>query len=205
MPLQALGQLGLYLLAAQDLRELLIDLHRYWPLLQLGRQRLEIGLGSDQVLLGFAGADAQHGERFAEELSLATLLRLLREMLGPALQSSEVRYPAGVEPVAEWQRLFQLQARSQGRHLALLLPAAALDQPARSAQPGLRDTLRGGLEAALVRRSEEQSTSRRVLRWRRQPGTRPGRRRTGPVTSGAGQSAAQRGQRLRRPARQRSP
>lgn len=164
MPLQALGQLGLYLLAAPDLRELLIDLHRYWPLLQLGRRRLEIGVGSDQVLLGFASVDGQDDERFAEELSLATLLRLLREMLGPALASIEVRYPAGVEPAAEWNQLFQLQAHAQGRHLGLLLPATALDQPARSAQPALRDTLRGDLEAALVRRSEEHSTSRRVLR-----------------------------------------
>lgn len=166
MPLQTLGQVGLYLLAAADLRELLIDLHRYWPLVQLGRARLEIGVGAQQVVLGFRldpGRD-DPSERFAGELSLGALLRLLREMLGPALPAVEVRYPQPVEPAEAWTGLFGIAARSEGALLALCFPASALELPARSAQPALRDTLRGELEAALVRRSEENSTSRRVLR-----------------------------------------
>ena len=165
MPLQALGRLGLYLLAAQDLRELLIDLHRFWPLVQLGSARLEVSIDSQQVQLRFA-ADAGGSpatERFAEELTLASLWRLLREMLDEGLKDARVLYPAAETPPAEWGELFGVEASSGGARLALQLPAALLDQPSRSAQPALRETLRGELEAALMLRSQLQSTSRRVL------------------------------------------
>nr|WP_282452606.1 HDOD domain-containing protein [Lysobacter sp. CAU 1642] len=166
MPLQSLGRLGLYLLSAQDLRELLIDLHRYWPLIQLGHSRLEIGIGSEQVLIGFAAGATPPGEieRFAEELTLAALLRLLRQMLGEAAGPFAIVYPEGSAPRAEWNDLFGVASRGGHSRLALELPASALDLPARTAQSAMRDTLRGELELALVWRREQQSTSRRVLR-----------------------------------------
>lgn len=164
MPLQSLGRLGLFLLAAQDLRELLIDLHRYWPLIQLGETRLEIGIGEQQVALGFAGPVGRVATRqFAEDLTLAALLRLLRQSLGDVLDGAVIRCPAGEDPAPEWNDLFGVGVESVGQRLVLVLPAAALDRPARSQQPALRDTLRGELELALARRGEASSASRRVL------------------------------------------
>lgn len=165
MPFQALGQVGLFLVGAPELRELLTDLHRYWPLMQLGERRLQIGIGEATVRIGFAEeptAGLAPGQRLAEELAVGVLLRLLREVIGPGALQPQLLAPIGSASFGEWQRLFEIEPTACDR-LGLALPVAALDRPLRGASPALRAALRAQLEAQLALRHGGDSPAQRVV------------------------------------------
>ena len=164
LPLQALGGVGLFLASAADTGELLTDLQRYWPLLQLGSAALEVRPGAEQISLAFrAEHPVSAGRRAAQEYSLFCVLRLLRSVYGDRLPPARLAGFDG-QPRAQalWQAQHVLEILPGDAAPGLLFPPSLLSLRVSASNPTLRERLRPALDASLQRRRAPRDWTARV-------------------------------------------
>jgi HD-like signal output (HDOD) protein/AraC-like DNA-binding protein len=164
LPLQALGAVGLVLASAADSGELLTDLQRYWPLLQIGGAALLVRPGADAVELHCrAEQPLPAGRRAAQEYSLFCVLRLLRSVYGDRLPPGQLAgFDGQPRKLALWQAQHVLEPLPGEAAPALRFPASLLQQAVGAANPALRARLRPSLEAALQQRQTRRDWTARV-------------------------------------------
>ena len=165
VPLNGMGNVGLYLASAARLGELLSEAANYLDVVRMGDTRVALLMQGQQACLTFMrDAPWTLQDLLCTEIDLGCLLRLLRHSLGRDFRPDCIRYPAGSSELPEaWQRDYGVPTEIQGPHLQLCFPRADLERPTRHANAEIRAALKPSLDAEMRRLKHDTGWMERVV------------------------------------------
>nr|WP_225444573.1 HDOD domain-containing protein [Pseudomarimonas arenosa] len=165
VPLNGMGNIGLYLASAANLGELLNDAAAYFDTVRMGDTRVALLKQGDQACLTFIrDAEWDLSALLCTEIDLGCLLRVLRHCFGRDFRPECIRYPeCGIELPEAWQRDYGVRTEAAGLHLQLCFASAMLARPTAHPNPDIRAALQPSLNTEMRRLKNDSSWMQQVV------------------------------------------